>query len=141
MFKCYKDNRYYRAIKESLNKSLHDKSCVNKSLAMLISEYSHKTILTPGSHLITSSLTYFVVTKLLSNHWAIGFYCPNQLQFYNGIFYYIPNIWRKSILKRKKIFEPFSPNPFIKQRTAKFFLQQNKYEPLSAFSTILSELH
>ena len=141
MFTPYRDNRYYRAIKEAINKRFDNKSSENKSIAKVIADYSHKTILTSGCYLITKSLNYFIVTKLLSNHWVMGYYCPSQLQFSSGIFYYIPNIFRKSGPKRKKIFEPFGTNPFVKLRDAKFFLQNNKHEPLSAFSTILSELH
>ena len=138
----YKDNRYSRAIKQALNKRFENKLTINKHLAKLITEFSHKTLITPGAYLMTNSLNYFVVQNLLSDHWVTGFYCPSQLQYFSGLFYHIPNIFRRSVTKRKKIFNPFSEEPFVKLRNLKFFLGNNKKdEQMSTFSRVLTELH
>ena len=141
IFLPYKDNRYSRAIKQALNKRFENKLTVNKEIAKIISEFPHKTLVTPGAYLMTNNLHYFVVQRLLSQHWVSGFYCPSQLQYFSGLFYHIPNIFRRSITKRKKLFKPFGKQPFVKLRNLKFFLGKTKYEQVSNFSRILGELH
>jgi hypothetical protein len=140
-FLPYKDNRYSRAIKQSLNKAFDNKNTINKHIADLISRFSHSTLITPGAYMLTSGLQYFVVQSLLSDHWVTGFYCPSQLQYFDGLFFHIPNIFRRSVTKRKKLFDPFSNEPFVKLRNLKFFLSKTKDEPMSTFSGILTELH
>ena len=139
--KKYKDNRCRRTIKQALNKRFRNKSAVNNDIAKIISRFSHKTLFTSGSYLMTKDLNYFIILTLLSNHWVQGWYCPSQLQFANGIFYHIPNIFRKSLLKRKKIFEPFTDDPYIKHRKRKFFLQKKKrYEPMPTYTSVFNQL-
>ena len=140
--KKYRDDRYRRSIKQALNKRFKNKSAMNNDLAKIISEFSHKMLLFSGSYLMTTNLNYFVIVNLLSNHWVQGYYCPSQLQYSNGTFYHIPNIFRKSSLTRKKIFDPFADNPYVKLRKTKFFLQTNKhYESVSTYAGIFGQLY
>ena len=141
MFRIYKDNRYRRAIKQALNKHFNNKSSENKNISQIISQFSHKTLLKPGTYLLTKALQYFVITSLLSNHWVTGYFCPCRLHLENDFFYYIPNIWRRTSLCRKKIFEPFSDNPYIKTRNTKFFVQKKTNEQVPDFTGFFASMY
>ena len=57
---------YQRTIKQAINKILKNKSAVNFTLAAIIAEYSHKSLVTPGSNLISQVSDFFVVKQILS---------------------------------------------------------------------------
>ena len=140
MIKEIHDNRYLRAVKQALNKRFENKSVVNRHLAEIITDYSHKTVLKKGNFLLCRNLQFFVIKKILSNHWIQGFFCPSELQLNDGLFYYIPKFWHRSHDRKKKVFSPFSSRPFVKVRQKSFFLQRKRYEPLSTLSEILQRL-
>ena len=141
MIQKIRDRRYQRCVKQCLNRIYKNKSAVNKSLATLITSFSHGKVVEPGQYLLCRNLHFFVVNKVLSTHWISGFFCPSELQFDSGVFYYIPKYWHRTDIVKKKLFEPFGKRPHIRCRKDKFYLQQSKdYEPLPNFSSILQQL-
>ena len=141
MIKDIIDKRYVRTICVCLNKIYGNKSALNKSLAQIITEYSHPIVIEPGQYLLCQNLHFFIVKKVLSTHWISGFFCPSELQFESGMFYYIPKYWHRSLVCKKKLFQPFGKRPHIRCRKDKFYLQHNKHhEPLSDFRSILQQL-
>ncbi len=135
------DKRYERVIKQVLNKRFNNKLALNKSLAKMIASFSHSTVLEKGDYMICRSLEFFVVNKILSNHWVQGFFCPSELQFHGSLFYYLPKFWNRSTYMKKKIFAPFSHKPFVKVRKKTFYLQRKLHEPMSSLSQILQSLN
>ena len=141
MIKEIFDNRYQRLIKQALNRRFGNKNAVNKHLAKIISDFSHSSIIEKGNFLLCRNLEFFVVKKKLSNHWIQGYFCPSELQFNNGLFYYIPKFWNRSVDKKKKVFRPFSRKPFVKVRRKNFYLQRNtRYESLSNLNDVLLDI-
>lgn len=138
----FKDNRYSRSIKVAMNKLFQNKPVVHKHIAQLISEFSHKTLLTNGSYLLNRRLQFFVVRKILSSHFCSGFYCPSRIDLLSSGYYYVPNIWYKSRPLVKNFFKPFSKSPFIKQRNNHFFLRGLKrYGAVQPFNSILEQMY
>ena len=140
MIKNIRDNRYKRAVKQALNKRFMNKSVVNLHLAQIITDFSHQTVLKKGNFLLCGNLQFFVINKILSNHWIRGFFCSSELQFNNGLFHYIPKFWHRSHERKKKVFSPFSARPFVKVRHRSFFLHRKAYEPMSSLTEILQRL-
>lgn len=140
-FKNIHDKRYERVIKQSLNRRFNNKLALNKSIAKLIAAFSHSTVLEKGDYMICRSLEFFVVNKILSNHWVSGFFCPSELQFNGNLFYYLPKFWNRSAYMKKKVFAPFSHKPFVKVRKKTFYLQRKLHEPMSSLSQILQSLN
>ena len=134
-------DRYTRVVKQQLNRIYGSKSAMHQDIAMIITEFSHKTILRPGQYMLCRNLHFFIVKRILSNHWVTGFFCPSQLHMENGIFYYLPNIWQRSLTKRKKIFTPFGKTPHVKIRKHSFYLQRKNHEQMSTLRTLLGELY
>ena len=134
-------DRYTRVVKQQLNRIYGSKSAMHQDIARIITAFSHKTILRPGHYMLCRNLHFFIVKQILSNHWVTGFFCPSQLHMENGIFYYLPNIWQRSLTKRKKIFKPFSGTPHVKIRKNSFYLQRKKHEPMSTLRELLNELY
>ena len=131
------DKRYQRVIKQCLNKRFQNKSALNKSIAKLISDYSHSTILEKGNHLVCRNLEFFIVKRILSNHWVLGYFCPSEIQYNGTVFFYLPRFWSRSADMKKRIFDPFSSRPFVKVRKKSFYLQSKRHEPLSSLSQLL----
>ena len=127
-----KDKRYRRAVKQSCNKLFDNKSAQNVFLADVISQFSHKSMITPGSFLVSRDISFFIVNKVLSQHWILGQFTPCVLDYRNGYFYYLPDLKRLRREQKKKVFEPFSAMPYVKQRSQKYFLEQksSKHESL-----------
>ena len=119
-----KDKRYQRAVKQACNKVFNNKSSQNILLAGLISEFSHKSRITHGSYMLSKDITFFIVSKVLSQHWVIGRFAPCVLDFRDGYFYYLPNLKRMRRNQKKKVFDPFSTLPYVKQRSQKFYLEK-----------------
>ena len=101
--KQLKDNRYARTLKQCLNKIFKNKLSINKELGELISQFSHRTSIKPGQYLLSKNLTFFIVKQVLSNHWVCGYFAPSELFLQNGLFYYLPNFWRRSKMFKKNI--------------------------------------
>ena len=143
MKKDISDNRYRRVIKQCLNKIYKNKSSVNQSISKIIVSYSHKTLLEKGRYLLCRHLQFFVINKVLSTHWISGFFCPSELQLADGLFYYIPKFWHRSPHVVKKVFDPFTYQPFVKVRKKKYYLQRksnNRNEQVSSLRQILQRL-
>ena len=126
------DKRYQRAVKQALNKRFQNKSSLNLRIAGIISTFSHDSSLTVGHHMISPTLDYFLITKVLSPHWVLGRFAPSVLQFADGVFWYVPNYIRSSPVFKKKVFNPFSKRPHIKRRTLKYHLNTKTNESLPA---------
>ena len=118
-----KDKRYKRAVKQSCNKIFMNKSAQNVAIAGIISEFSHKSRITHGSYMLSKDITFFIVSKVLSQHWVVGAFAPCALDFREGYFYYLPNLKRMRRAQKKKVFEPFSETPYVKRRCQKFYLE------------------
>ena len=140
MIKSIADDRYVRVVKQVLNKRFNNFSALNVQLATIITEYSHKSVLTPGVFLLCRTLDFFVIRKVLSHHWVQGFFCPSELRLDNGLFFYMPKFWNRTKEHKKKIWNPFSTSPFIKVRSKSFYLQHKTYEPLSTLAGLLSTI-
>ncbi len=122
------DKRATRAIKISLNKRFKNKSSANLELAKIISEFSHKSVLEVGSRFESENCYFYILGKCLSPFWAkVTLMPPRASLFYTPEFpyrmWYQPDWTRASSFHKKKIFNPFSDRPYIKNRTHKFFLQ------------------
>ena len=92
----YKDNRHSRAVKVSLNKIFGNTSSLNKELATLITDFSHTSRLTGGSYMVSSDLKIFVVQRLLSNHWCLGWFTDSKIAFVGATVKYVLNFLRIS---------------------------------------------
>ena len=138
----YKDNRHTRAIKISLNKLFGDTSALNTELAKLISSFSHSTNLVDGSYMISADLKFFVVQKLLSNHWCLGWFCPSKIAWRNHETRYVPNFMQRGMIIRKRINAPFSKYPSVNVRQKQFYLEKSWPENMAVrmFSDIIGEL-
>lgn len=131
--------RYIRAIKQSINKLLQNQSSLNVSLAAMISDYSHHTNLKPGCSLIAireggplsvfyTPEGFFVVEKILSMHWCIGYFCPPKLDLNYGI---VPDHRRRAGSERKRIFNTFTI-PMIKRRTTMYLIVNEPVQNLTS---------
>ena len=101
--KSYHDNRHARAVKVSLNKIYENTSVLNLELSKLITSFSHCCHLTGGSFLVSPNLKFFVVQKLLSNHWCIGWFCPSKITIVDRNIRYVPNLLCRGKVVRKRI--------------------------------------
>ena len=130
--------RYERAIKQAINKRFGNRNMFNKHLASIIAEYSHWTVLGPGSCLLTTDREFFVITEMLSPHWCKGYFCPPRLEFVgNRGVVFMPNIFRKTATVKKTVFDPFGL-PMVRKRNRNFhFNKQNSFnESLSYFPPV-----
>ena len=139
----YKDNRHARAVKVSLNKVYGNTSSLNKELSKIITDFSHCCMLSGGSFLVSPNLKFFVVQKILSNHWVLGWFCPSKIAYIDHNIRYVPNLICKGKVVRKRINKPFSWQPSINIRKQNFYLQREKvvaYNRVRLFSEIFGEL-
>ena len=139
----YQDNRHRRAVKVSLNKMYGNTSALNKELAKLITSFSHCCRLTGGSYLVSPNLKFFVVQKLLSNHWCLGWFCPSKIAIMTDNIRYIPNLMCRGRIVRKRINKPFSWQPSINIRKQNFYLQRERvvaYNSMRMFSDIINTI-
>ena len=125
--------RYQRAIKQSMNKLMKSRSSVHVPIAEIIADFSHKTMVTPGTYLLTTTCYFFIVQKISSPHWCEGFFCPPRIELTDlanlGRFY-TPDLRRRGRTQRKRIFKPFQA-PRIHRRKMLFHLESKvKNEPL-----------
>lgn len=113
--------RYTRAIKQSINKHLNNQDSINLVLSKMIAEYSHQTVLRPGSMMIGHS-EYFIIKRVFSPHWCSGFFCPPKIILVRGDEVITqPRINMRSRLFKKKIFQPFG-KPRVRLRLKTFDL-------------------
>ena len=140
----YTDNRHCRAVKISLNKIYRNTSSFNRQLAKIITDYSHTSRLTGGAYMVSGSLRFFVVQKLLSNHWCLGWFCDSRVTFIGRTVKYVPNFMARGKIVRKRINNPFSAFPNVNIRKQNYYLQCTKPAPVNSsfrlFSEILTEL-
>ena len=139
----FKDNRYRRAIKVALNRFFASKSGVHKHIAALISEFSHKTLMEKNTCLMNKRLQFFVVSEILSAHFCKGYYCPYIINRNQDGFIYIPNLWYCSTPSVKKIHEPFSRMPFVKDRSHKFLPREKiqRYGKVQTYRSIFEQVY
>ena len=140
----YKDNRHSRAVKVSLNKIFGNTSSLNKELSNIITSFSHTSRLTGGSYLVSSDLKFFIVQKLLSNHWCLGWFAPSRVALIGSTIKYVPNFVSRGKLVRKRINRPFETYPCVSIRKQNYYLQCEKVAPMNSsiqlFSQIIGEL-
>ena len=139
----YIDDRHARAVKVSLNQIYGNTSAFNKELSKLITSFSHSCVLSGGSFLVSSNLKFFVVQKLLSNHWCLGWFVPSKIAYIDHNIRYIPNLMFKGRVIRKRINNPFSWQPSVNVRKQKFHLQRERvvaFNRVRLFSEIIGEM-
>ena len=139
----FKDNRYSRAIKVALNRLFQCKSGVHKNIADLVAEFSHKTLMQKNSCLMNQRLQFFIVSEVLSSHFCKGYYCPYKVNYTGTGYIYVPNLWCCSLPFVKKIHDPFSRMPFVKDRSNKFLPRDKiqRYGAVQAYRTILEQMY
>ena len=128
---------YQRAIKQSMNKMFENKCAVHFNIAEIIAEYSHKSVLRPGSYLLGNRYHFFIVKQLISPHWCTGFFCPPRVEFGHANVLYHPDVRRRSRVQKKRIFDPFE-HATVRCRSKQFMLDNKTsyHEPLSHFPAI-----
>ena len=123
------DKRAVSAIKITMNKMFENKSSENRCIAVVIAGFSHRSKLKRGDafenfhHDIGSC--FYIVGKLYSPFWAQVYWMPSIRSVippvslfdrrYQRIMYY-PDYRNSSPAHKKRIFNPFSDKPYIKQR-------------------------
>ncbi len=113
--------RYVRSIKQSLNKLFNNTASINFELAKIIADYSHKTIVRPGTIMFGHS-EYFIVKRVYSQHWIQGFFCPPKLILNrHNQSVMIPRINMRSRLYKKRVFDAFK-KPEVRIRLKRFTL-------------------
>ena len=128
--------RYSRAIRQSLNKTL-GRSSLNKTLADLITAYSHALQLRRGNYLFGPSREYFVIKDVLSQHWVTGFFCPPRIEFMPTCVLYHPDLSRRTRIKKKRLFDPFGVVS-IRCRNKTFKRGVNEHKPYSNLAEIFA---
>ena len=136
----YKDDRHSRAVKVSLNKMFGNTSSLNKQLAKIITSFSHTSRLTGGCYMVSNELKFFIVQKLLSNHWVLGWFAPSRIAYIGRTVKYVPNLMRRGNLVRKRINKPFATYPSVSIRNQVFYLQCNKVVPINSSIQLFSEI-
>ena len=140
----YSDNRHSRAVKVSLNKIFGNTSSLNLELSKIITDFSHTSRLTGGSYMVSSDLKFFVVQRLLSNHWCLGWFTDSKIAFVGRTVKYVPNFMCRGKIQRKRINFPFTQYPSVSIRKQNFYLQCEKVVPVNSsirlFSQIIGEL-
>ena len=126
--------RYSRAIRQSLNKTL-GRSSLNRALADLITEFSHKIPLIRGNYLISPMREYFVIKEVLSQHWVTGFFCPPRAEFMPTCVIYHPNFSRRTRIQKKRLFDPFG---VVSIRCRNRTFKQRVNEPYTNLATIFA---
>ncbi len=128
------DKRAVSAIKIVMNKLFENKSSENQCIATVIAKFSHSSRLKKGDAFenfhcdgVNVGSCFYIVSKLYSPFWAQVFWMPSIRSVisaiplslfdrrYQRIVYY-PDYRRASPAHKKKIFNPFSDKPYIKQR-------------------------
>ncbi len=139
----FKDNRYSRAIKVALNRFFQSKPVVHKHIAELISQFSHKTLMQKNTCLMNKRLQFFIVSEVLSSHFCKGYYCPYMVNRDRGGYIYVPNLWCCSTPFVKKIHDPFSVMPFVKDRSHKFLPREkiHRYGKMQTYRSILDHMY
>ena len=128
--------RYQRAIKQSLNRMMGNRASVNSNIASIISSFSHKTTISPGSYLLCPQYHFFIVCDVLSAHWCEGFFCPPMIDTMYGLF--APDLRRRTAIQKKCIFDPFV-RPYVAIRNQKFRIKDKvRYEPLPNLQTLFT---
>lgn len=98
--------RYVRAIKQSLNKRFDNKSVLNLHIAEIIAQFSHTTKIKKGTLFVSEHFHgFFYVNEVLSQNWVKGYFCTPRMDLTNDI---VPNTFRRTEIKRKKLFQPFA---------------------------------
>ena len=120
------DTRAILVIKTALNKHFDNKSSENLSIAGIIAEFSHRSFIEPGDAFEcfypNVGSCFYIISKLYSPFWAQVYWMPSTSRIYYHRTLYFPNYAKASRAHKKRIFDPFSDNPFIRQRGHKHTL-------------------
>ena len=128
--------RYSRAIRQALNKRFDNRSSLNRTLADLISSYSHKTVIRRGNYLYGPRREFFVIRDVLSQHWVTGFFCPPRIEFMPAnIVLYHPDLSRRTRIRKKRLYDPFM-KPSIRCRNKTFQSEINEHQPYANLAAI-----
>ena len=122
------DKRATLHLRISINKKLGSKNSVNTQVAQLITDYSHASILKVGDIFADKTPHWFMyVTKLLSPFFCEVVKVRSKIVYVSldhnpniGRIVYQP-VWSSvTVPFKKRIFEPFSTNPYLKDRHMKY---------------------
>ncbi len=120
------DSRATRAIKVSMNKRFRNKNSVNLMIAKIISQFSHASILERGSIFQYANSGFYVVNHIKSPFFvSITRVPPLELMMTRwGAIVYSPNWSKASRFYWKKVFDPFCPRPYLKQRDRRIYFKK-----------------
>ena len=123
------DKRATNAIKICINRLFKSKSAVHLQIAQLVSKFSHASIIQWGSIFEDRRCNFIIVQHMKSPFFARVTYVPplHVLPMRIGR-WYAPDWKRASNFHVKKVYEPFSSNPYVMRRGKQFCLQ--KYSSL-----------
>jgi hypothetical protein len=128
--------RYSRAIRQSMNKILDNRSSINRILADLIASYSHTLPLRRGNYLFGPRREYFVINEVLSHHWVTGFFCPPRIEFFPAnLVLYHPDLSRRTRIRKKRLYDPFGM-PLVRCRNKTFKQEINEHQSYSNLAAI-----
>jgi len=128
------DKRATLQVRIFMNKLFGNKNSVNKSLAKLITSYSHSTVVQYGTVFQRTKGTpeYYVIQKCHSPFWVTTAWMPSSIEYavhpywerYRsfGNLCFVPDWHRATQFEKKKIFDPYGL-PYIKKRNARFYFQ------------------
>ena len=130
--------RYSRAIRQSINKLLENRSSLNRVLADLIVGYSHSLPLRRGNYLYGPRREFFIIKDVLSHHWVTGFFCPPRIEFMPAnLVLYHPDLSRRTRIRKKRLFDPFGI-PMVRCRNKTFQRTVNEHKPYSNLAAIFA---
>ena len=124
------DKRATLQVRIFMNKLFGNKNSVNKSLAALITSFSHSTVVQYGTVFQRTKGTpeYYVIQKCHSPFWVTTVWMPSKVQIAVHPFFplrnicFVPDWHRSGHFQKKKIFDPYGL-PYIKKRNARFYFQ------------------
>ena len=126
------DKRATQQVKIFINKLLKNKDSGNKTIAEIITEFSHSTVIRMGSMFEKNGPpAYYVIGKIYSPFWVRAVYLPSTVQWIPnpvilstlmGHLTFIPDWNRATGFETKKIFSPFD-RPYIKKRKKRYYFR------------------
>ena len=125
------DKRATLQIRIAINRVLKNKNSINTTIAKLISQFSHRSVLRIASKFESVYPSeYYIISKVHSPFWATTVNMPSRVVFNQnealrgtnfGTLSFAPDWNKASCFHKKKIFDPFG-HPYIKKRHRKFHL-------------------
>ena len=142
------DKRAQLQLKIWINKHLGNKDAINTELARIITEFSHGTLVKPSTLFWNSYPNLFwCIKEVLSPFWCTVYQMHSRIG-YGGYYtsqefnrlYYEPN-WDSPFGPfRKRIHDPFSNNPYLKDRSYKYYLRKISHYNANAIGLLNQQI-